>query len=161
MRSEAGLHGTEVGYVNLNELIEERIAALSGIAYRRRVELELEAPEVSPPIRGRREGFISLVDNLLENATKYSPPGGKVLVRISAADSLVELTVSDSGPGISPGLRDRVFERFYRAPDQAVTGSGLGLAIVRSVAESANAQVELEDADGGGLCIRIRFPSVK
>jgi len=65
--------------------------------------------------------------------------------------------IEASGPGIPMELRGRVFERFYRAPDQVQSGSGLGLAIVKAVADSLGAAVTLDESSGGGLCVTVRF----
>jgi two-component system sensor histidine kinase MprB len=94
------------------------------------------------------------VANLLDNAAKWSPPGGTVEVRLRDR----ELTVRDHGPGIAPDDRPRVFDRFFRAPAaRGRPGSGLGLAIVRQVAESHGGSVSAEAADGGGALLRLRL----
>ena len=68
------------------------------------------------------------------------------------------LTVADQGPGIPPALRERVFDRFFRNPDQTQSGSGLGLAIVKSVVDRHGGEVVLEEAEGGGLLVTVRLP---
>ncbi|WP_254716311.1 HAMP domain-containing sensor histidine kinase [Actinomadura sp. WMMB 499] len=95
------------------------------------------------------------VVNLLDNAVKFSPPGGAVDVRLAGG----ELTVRDHGPGIPPEDLPHVFERFWRSPSaRSLPGSGLGLSIVaRSVTESGGTVV-LEPADGGGTLARVRLP---
>src|SRR5262249_18358225 len=97
------------------------------------------------------------VANLLDNAAKWSPPGGAVEVRLRGG----ELTVRDHGPGIAPSDRELVFERFYRAPEaRGCPGSGLGLAIARQVAESHGGGISAEPADGGGALLRLRLSSI-
>jgi len=103
-----------------------------------------------------------LLDNLVDNALRYTPPGGSVTVRCAAAaagGALLE--VEDDGPGIPPAERARVFERFVRlAPDGGATGSGLGLAIVRDIARLHGARVELGDGAGGkGARFTVHFPA--
>jgi two-component system sensor histidine kinase TctE len=71
------------------------------------------------------------------------------------------LTVADNGPGIPPGEREQVFERFYRVAGTAEEGSGLGLAIVREVADNAGGRVALSDTPGGGLTVEIRLPPAR
>ncbi len=94
------------------------------------------------------------VANLLENAVKWSPHGGRVDVELQDG----ELRVRDHGPGIDPEDLDRVFDRFYRAPAaRAVPGSGLGLAIVRQVVEEHGGSVSAENAPDGGARFRVRF----
>jgi len=159
MRSDADSKAADYSALRLDELAQERLAALGGIAQQRGVELELEAPH-AVTVTGERQGLITLIDNLVENAIKYSPANGVVRVAVGAGSSGVVLSVEDSGPGIPPELRERVFERFYRAPDQVQSGSGLGLAIVRSVAEAHHAGVTLESARDGGLRVTVEFPSI-
>jgi signal transduction histidine kinase len=157
MRSDAAPATTGQQLLRLDELAQERLAALGGIAQQRGVELELDAAAVS--VTGERQGLITLLDNLIENAIKYAPAGSSVRVRVAAGEAeSARLTVEDSGPGIPPELHERVFERFYRAPDQVQSGSGLGLAIVRSVAEVHGAVVTLgEPATGSGLRVEVTF----
>jgi two-component system sensor histidine kinase QseC len=157
MRSDAVPDDARQGTLRLDELAQERLAILGGIARERNVELELDAP-AAISISGERQGLITLLDNLIENAVKHSPAGGVVRVKVSASTEGALLDVEDAGPGIPVELRGRVFERFFRAPDQSLPGSGLGLAIVRSVADTHGAVVTLEDGAGGsGLRARVRF----
>jgi two-component system sensor histidine kinase TctE len=102
-----------------------------------------------------------LLDNLVDNALRYTPPGGSVTVRCGAPAAGAFLEVEDDGPGIPPAQRARVFERFVRlAPDGGATGSGLGLAIVRDIARLHGARVELgEGAAGEGARFTILFPA--
>jgi two-component system, OmpR family, sensor kinase len=157
MRSDAVPEEARQSGIRLDELAQERLAILGGIARAHRVELELDAPaEVSIP--GERQGLTTLLDNLIENAIKHSPADGVVRVAVSKDAAGVRIDVEDAGPGIPRELRERVFERFYRAPDQSLPGSGLGLSIVRSVADAHGATVSLEDGAGGrGLRVRVIF----
>jgi signal transduction histidine kinase len=157
MRSDAVPESARETPLRLDELAQERLAALGGIARERDIELELDAP-AAVTIQGERQAITSLLDNLIENAIKYSPPQGVVVVRVMADASGAQLAVEDSGPGIPEELRERVFARFYRAPEQTQSGSGLGLAIVRAVAESHGAAVALENVGGsGGLRVAVKF----
>jgi two-component system sensor histidine kinase QseC len=152
MRSDSGR--TQAVRLSLDGLVQDRLAALSGLATQRGVELELACAERCE-IEAEREGLTSLVDNLVENAIKYSPAGSMVSVRVGADASLV---VEDAGPGIAADWRERVFDRFFRVPDQSQPGSGLGLAIVKSVADRHGAMVELADGPGGrGLRVTVRW----
>jgi two-component system sensor histidine kinase MprB len=115
-------------------------------------------PELEPAlVRGVPARLDRAVANLLDNAAKWSPPGGSVEVRLRDG----ELTVRDHGPGIAPGERSLVFERFYRAAEaRGRPGSGLGLAIVRQVAESHGGSVTAEAADGDGALLRLRLSAI-
>ena len=103
----------------------------------------------------------TLLGNLLANANKYTPTGGEIQVSVDGGDAGVELVVEDSGPGVPPAERERVFDRFYRATGsvyEEATGSGLGLAIVKHICQLHGARIELLDSDLGGLKVAVSFP---
>jgi two-component system sensor histidine kinase MprB len=106
-------------------------------------------------VRARRARLARAVANLLDNAVKWSPPGGAVEVRVQ--DGAV--TVRDHGPGIAKTDLPHVFDRFYRAPSaRGLPGSGLGLAIVKHVADAHRGTVSAEAAPGGGTVFRLQLP---
>lgn len=157
MHSEARIDA-DMEPVPLTTLIQERMAELEPLASARRIELEFFA-EDETWIAGVRERLMSLVDNLIENAVKYSPEGGRVQVDVRALDRCTQLRVSDAGPGIPTELRERVFDRFFRDPNQMQSGSGLGLAIVKAVAQQHNSSVNLSTSAEGGLMVTVDFPN--
>ncbi|CAJ0706546.1 MULTISPECIES: ATP-binding protein [Ralstonia] len=114
------------------------------------------------------EDAATLVENVLDNAVRETPNGGEVRVAVKRIEQagvpMVELRIEDSGPGIPPDERDRVFERFYRPRTSQSQGSGLGLAIVRRIVELGNGSVAIEDglthAEGRGCAIVIRLPAL-
>ncbi|MEC5211762.1 two-component system OmpR family sensor kinase [Polaromonas sp. CG_9.5] len=112
-----------------------------------------------PTLKGQPEALRILLRNLLENAVKYTPPGGQVDVSFDVQQGQPVLTVEDSGPGIAPENRPRVFDRFFRASDTAQeAGSGLGLAIARAIADRHGALLVLGDSERlGGLKVEVRF----
>lgn len=134
--------------VDLVELLAERLAALSPRADEAGIELALDAP-ATLALNAHRDSFVSLVDNLLDNALRYNRRGGKVEVVLAATPCGCELRVADTGTGIPPGERARVFERFYRAAGTAAPGSGLGLAIVQAVATRHGGAVRVEAREDG------------
>ncbi|KPC52936.1 ATP-binding protein [Amantichitinum ursilacus] len=99
-----------------------------------------------------------LLSNLVTNAVRYTPQGGRVDV-LTGLDNVGQpfMRVSDSGPGIPPEERERVFDRFYRRPGMTVGGSGLGLAIVKAIAERNHASVQLGESSLGGLAAEVIF----
>lgn len=110
------------------------------------------------------ELLLILVRNLLDNAFRYTPPGGSVVLACGAdADAAIAwLSVSDSGPGIAPAMRERVFERFFRLADANRPGSGLGLSIVRQIADVHGAAVLLSDGpEGKGLMVKVCFTTIE
>ncbi|NVI80423.1 ATP-binding protein [Janthinobacterium sp. BJB401] len=158
-RSEVQAGGGELSRRQaLDTLLQDRLAALSGLAQACDIELELQA-SVSLSVAGQRESLVSLIDNLVENAIKYSPRGSSVTVSLHAERGQAVLHVADQGPGIAPALYDRVFDRFFRAPQQAQPGSGLGLSIVASVVRQHGGTIQLHRGNGGlGLLVEVRLP---
>jgi signal transduction histidine kinase len=100
-----------------------------------------------------------MVRNLVDNAARYTPEGGRVQVRTSATSAGAMLEVSDTGPGIPAADRARAFDRFYRRAAAPEGGSGLGLAIVKAIVERHGATIALGDAAGGGLRVTVEFGS--
>ncbi|WP_307793119.1 HAMP domain-containing sensor histidine kinase [Amycolatopsis sp. MtRt-6] len=112
------------------------------------------------PLTGQAGGLSRVVLNLLDNAAKWSPPGGTVRVALSTTDGHAELTVADEGPGIDEQDRPKVFERFYRATAaRSMPGSGLGLAIVAQIVATHAGTVVAGAAEGGGAELRVWLPS--
>jgi two-component system sensor histidine kinase TctE len=103
-----------------------------------------------------------LVDNLLDNALRYTPPGGAVTVRCGPDTGRPYLSVEDTGPGIPASAHGRVFERFYRIQGTPGDGTGLGLAIVKEVAQRHGASLHIETPEGGpsGTRVVVRFPEL-
>jgi signal transduction histidine kinase len=100
------------------------------------------------------------VTNLLDNALRYTPAGGEVELAVREDATGWRLAVSDTGPGLPPDERERVFDRFYRGRDSRAPGSGLGLAIVREVARLHGGEVFIGDGpDGRGLTVGFRLPA--
>jgi two-component system, OmpR family, sensor histidine kinase MprB len=124
-------------------------------AQRRAGDAVVFRTEIEPAVvMGEPERISRAVSNLLDNARRWSPPGGVVDVRLDEAT----LTVRDHGPGFAEEDLPRVFERFFRSDRaRAMPGSGLGLAIVRQAAEAHGGTAEAENAAGGGALVRVRF----
>ena len=157
-RNEVQAEGGERQPQVLDSLLQDRLAALSGLAQAGGIELELLA-SVSLRVPGQRESLVSLIDNLVENAIKYSPRGSSVTVSLHAERNQAVLHVADQGPGIAPALYERVFDRFFRAPQQGQPGSGLGLSIVASVVRQHGGSIQLHRGHGGiGLLVEVRLP---
>jgi two-component system, OmpR family, sensor histidine kinase MprB len=140
----------------LDHVRVDRIAAavVERARARRTVDVDVRTELEPTVVRGEPERVSRAISNLLDNAIRWSPPGG--IVDVTLRDGT--LAVRDRGPGFGDGDLPHVFERFYRAADARGTpGSGLGLAIVRQTAESHGGRVEAANAPGGGALIRVRF----
>lgn len=99
-----------------------------------------------------------VLTNILENAVRYSPPGGEVLIAVSSWHGAVQVRVTDQGPGVPPEDRDRVFEAFYRGSGATGVGSGLGLAIARAIVLGHGGRIWIEGAPGGGTAVVFEMP---
>jgi two-component system OmpR family sensor kinase len=157
-REEPDVGAPATESVDLATLAREVAAELAPLAGSKEIDLGVDAPPHAR-VQGDPAGLRTLLGNLVDNAIRYSPREGQVDVTLRAEGGTTELAVCDSGPGIPPAERARVFERFVRGSQTGVPGSGLGLAIVRRVAERHRASVALQDGPGGkGLRVVVRFP---
>ena len=143
--------------LDLAQLVQETIQFFVGQAAAKDIDLGFELAPA--PVEGDAFQLRDLVDNLVDNALRYTPDGGRVTVGCAREAETVQFTVEDSGPGIPPARRAAVFERYVRLDDQT-TGSGLGLAIVRDIALAHGATVLLDDAEGGGTRVTVRFAAL-
>ncbi|OZI59784.1 ATP-binding protein [Bordetella genomosp. 11] len=144
--------------VELVQLMRQAISDILPDANAKAMDIGMEGvPEAW--VRADPDALALLARNLLDNAIKYTPAEGRIDVCIETYGEAVTLIVDDSGPGIPPAERERVFDRFYRAQNHDAVGSGLGLSIVEAVARRHDAAIFLEDAPRlGGLRVRVRFP---
>ena len=146
----------------LDELAREVVAELIPLADARHIDLGISEAQ-TVPIHGERDAVATLIRNLVDNAVRYTPAGGRVDVsveRSAAAPAQAIIRVTDNGPGIAQEERDRVFDRFYRQAGTRSPGSGLGLAIVKAIAGAHGATVVLDaGADGHGLTVTVAFPA--
>jgi two-component system sensor histidine kinase TctE len=111
------------------------------------------------PIEGDPVLIPELLDNLIDNALRYTPPGGAATVSTGVRDGAPYLSVEDTGPGIAASERPRVVERFYRVPGTNGDGSGLGLAIVKEIVDRHAGSLEIDArGESGGTRVRVRFP---
>jgi two-component system sensor histidine kinase TctE len=159
-RAEPGSRRPREDRIDLGEAARDVLANLAPVAIGRSIDLGLEADKPVPVI-GDGTMLTEMIANLVDNALRYGREGGSITVAISATKDEAVLTVADDGPGIPPGEREHVLERFYRVAGSTEEGSGLGLAIVREVAENAAGRVTLSDTPGGGLTVEIRLPLVR
>jgi two-component system OmpR family sensor kinase/two-component system sensor histidine kinase QseC len=158
-RSEAGGAVAPFAPLPLDTVVREGVTECASLAVSRGTDLALEMAG-AVTIHGDADALRVLVRNLADNAIRYTPQGGRVLVRLDAdtETGAAQLEVEDSGPGIPPAERERVFARFYRGAGAIGSGSGLGLAIVAAVAGRHRAQVRLGQSPLGGLKVTVRFP---
>jgi two-component system OmpR family sensor kinase len=157
-RLEPGASEPALQPVDLRQLAAQVIADHLPLAEARRIDLGASPQQQPCMVSGDADALRILLANLVSNALRYTPCGGRVDVVTGSADAVPFVAVCDSGEGIPPAERARVFDRFYRRARAGEAGSGLGLAIVRSIAERHRAQVLLDQAALGGLQARVEFP---
>jgi signal transduction histidine kinase len=149
--------------VDMTALLEEAVDVAREQPGAGKLELSLDLPRAPwplPRVLGDEELLSLVVGNLLDNAVKYTPPGGRVEVRAREAGGDVLVEVADTGPGIAPEDLDHMWEELYRSPRaRTVPGSGLGLALVRTVVERHGGTVAAESRVGRGTVVRIRLPA--
>ena len=144
---------------DINQLLAEATEAAQPAANAKQIELRLEAGRLAPAIcdRGR---IAQLVDNLVSNAVKFTPKGGRVDVKASQDGSAIALSVSDTGIGVSADELPRLFGRFFRASSattNAIPGTGLGLAISQAIAEAHNSTITVQSTLAQGTTFRLRL----
>jgi signal transduction histidine kinase len=166
-RAEAGDRPLRATPLYLEELVGDCVNSVRTLAAGRRITLVF-SPEAELPFTGDEKLLRRLVVNLLDNAIKYTPEGGRVTVELhrlgEGASAVARITVRDSGPGIPEEARARVFERFYRVrtgDDGGVgdgSGAGLGLPIAAWIAQAHGGQVTILETGAGGTTFAVDLP---
>jgi two-component system sensor histidine kinase QseC len=149
---------SEMKRVDLNEVAQNVCAELVPLAMRNDQTLEIVTSPGSMSVMGQADLLHRLIENLVDNAMRYSPAHSQILLELSHTMNGLRLTVNDDGPGIPADQREQVFNRFVRLADRSVSGTGLGLAICRKIAEIHHAQIYLSDGPRGkGLSVHVDF----
>jgi PAS domain S-box-containing protein len=160
-RIEAGV-GLQVGLIPVREVVEYVVGTLSQQAVQKQIDLSAQGLDGSEPIIEADQALLQqALNNLVENAIKYTPAGGRVEVKYKGQQEHVQLSVSDTGIGIAAVDQSRLFEKFYRVARrgaQQQRGTGLGLAIVKSIAERHGGRVWVESQLGRGSTFSMEIP---
>jgi two-component system OmpR family sensor kinase len=144
----------------LADIAREVVAELVPLADAKQIDLGISNSQPAA-VLGDPDALRTLTRNLVDNAVRYTPVGGRVDVSVEngGPGEQAILKVVDNGPGIPPEERSRVLDRFYRRPGTSPPGSGLGMAIVKAIADAHGAKLELDSGpEGGGLVASVRFP---
>lgn len=160
-RLEGAEHEPERGTVDVRAALVEAAARIAPQAQSKSIEVTVAAPEGLQAWCSEDNLMAALV-NLLDNAVKYTPDGGRVEAAAEARDDHVRIAVTDDGPGVPEAHRERIFERFYRVDkgrSRQLGGTGLGLSIVRHAVESDGGRVWVEGPEGGGARFVITLPT--
>jgi len=157
-RAEAGRLTLEPHEFRLAPLLAEAILTLRPLAAEKAQRLEIAVADDVPPVRADRQRTLQVVSNLVGNAIKFTPPGGRITVRAWRAGPNAVVCVEDSGAGIAPEDLPHVFERFWQARNERRTGAGLGLTIARSIVEAQGGRIWVESRLGHGARFFFTLP---
>jgi len=157
--AEAGALVLRRERVDLGALVSRAADLYREVAEQRSIRLDLDVP-APVAMDGDPVRLGQALSNLVDNALKYTPEGGRVAIAAAAEPGAVTLTVSDNGPGVPAAERDAVWRRLYRGDSsRSLRGWGLGLTLVRAVAEAHGGSASVSDAPGGGARFQMRFPT--
>jgi signal transduction histidine kinase len=150
----------ELRIADLADIAAQAVEGMRREAQRKHIDLVLSAAAV-PPFAVDPARIAQLLGNLISNAVKFTPAGGKVEVRLGTVEEQAVLTVTDTGVGIAEADRERIFERFFRtatATQQAIQGTGLGLTISKAIVEAHNGTITVDSDEGHGSTFTICLP---
>jgi len=142
--------------VDMGRVVEQAFGAFSEEARRRDIDYQVSADEEAPVIVSDGDRVVQVISNLLSNAFRWTPDGGRIGLALQAANGTVKVDVIDSGPGIPPEQKERIFQAFI---SHDVEGTGLGLPIARELAVALGGRIELESQPGSGSRFRLVLPS--
>jgi signal transduction histidine kinase len=157
---DAGRLELNLAEADLNQLLAEAAEAAQPAAKAKQIELSFETTRLAPVVCDRAR-IAQLVDNLVSNAVKFTPEGGRVEMKAVADRTAVSLSVSDTGIGIPPDELPRLFDRFYRASSaisSATPGTGLGLAISQAIAKAHESTITVQSTLAHGTTFRLLLP---
>lgn len=160
-RIESGRFELERGPVDLNAVVDDALRLMRPLIEAKGQDLLVEPMDGLPVVEGDHKRLVQVAVNLLSNANKYTPAGGRIGVSVGTEQGEVVLVVRDNGIGMRPEDQAHLFERFYRVRDagaQDVTGTGLGLAISRSIVELHGGRITVQSALGVGSRFEVRLP---
>lgn len=159
---EKGARGYQLEPVALGRVIETAVSIVQRPLEEKKLELAVSNQHSEVILQADREALEQALLNLLYNAIKYSPTGGRIELRTTYDAREVQISVRDYGLGIHPRDHERIFERFYRTPDEhnrRIPGTGLGLALVKHIVEGHRGSVTIQSAPGAGSTFSIHLPA--
>jgi PAS domain S-box-containing protein len=143
---------------SLGPMVDAAVTMNAGAAQARQLELVTDIPESLPPVQADAGRVGQVIGNLLTNAVKFTEPGGRILVRGRLAAPFVEVSVSDTGSGITAEELPKVFDRFWQSNRTSGRGTGLGLAIARGIVEAHGGSIWLDSVVGKGTTVTFTLP---
>ena len=160
-RVDRGAYHFQLSCLDFRELAEEALEAFRAASARDRFELESDLGDRPLMVKGDRDALHQTINNLLDNAVKYSAAGSRIQVRLESEAGRVQLSVVDEGPGIPSQDQERIFDPFYRVEsgeDQSVSGSGLGLALAKNTVDGHGGELSVESTLGQGSRFLVDLP---
>ncbi|MAI70968.1 MAG: PAS domain-containing sensor histidine kinase [Rhodopirellula sp.] len=162
-RAQSGKKNFVFGAVSVEECIQEALLTNQPIADQKGIELQIPNPgEHRDEIAfADFDATVTIVNNLISNAVRYTPSGGTVVIELKRIDGFVKLIVRDNGVGISPSDQERIFERFYRVEKSRETidgGTGIGLALVKNLVVTMAGEVRVASTSGNGAAFEVLLP---
>ena len=170
MRLESDRIDYRMEPLNLSETVKQFIALFSSLLLRNNLSVNLNTPDGLPMVIGDKERINQVLINLLNNAIKFTPSGGNITITSSIKESkmhdgslknFIEVSIADTGPGIPPAYRDKIFDKFFQIDDPIVKakgGTGLGLAIVKDIITYHGGNIWVEESKSGGADFRFTIP---
>jgi len=159
---ESGAMSLSIAELNAQQLLDELQSEFSVQAEDKGLALAFELPPKFPLVRGDRDKLKLALHNLVGNAIKYTPSGGSVRVRVASDAQNLIIAISDTGVGIGPDEQERIFDRFYRAKNEAtseIVGTGLGLTLAREVVRLHGGEITVESQPGRGSTFTMTIPT--
>jgi signal transduction histidine kinase/CHASE3 domain sensor protein len=150
----------QFGELQVTEVVRDVLESTSALARSREIAVEADVRDM-PSLTGDKERLVQLVGNLVGNALKFTPPGGRVTMRTFVDGPAAVIEVEDTGIGIPTDEQRQLFQRFFRsstATEQAIPGTGLGLVISRAIAEAHGGSISVRSEPGEGACFRVELP---
>ena len=157
-RIEAGTLVVAQEHVRVRALLNDALELFEVPAREREVSLTCNAPDGMPCVIGERDRLIQVLSNLIGNAVKFTPPGGRISVRARPLDEHLDVSVEDTGPGISGEDLPHLFDRFWQADRARRAGTGLGLAIAKGIVEAHGGHIWAESLLGRGTAFHFTIP---
>jgi PAS domain S-box-containing protein len=160
-QANAGALALDKHDLDLAAVVEQAVQAGAPVAAARGISLT-SSVDTAPFVNGDRMRIGQIIDNLVSNALKFTPEGGRVEVRASARRGIARIEVCDTGMGIPEGEQEQLFERFFRtarAQDEAIPGVGLGLSITKAIVEAHGGRISVRSVEGRGTTFRVDLPA--
>jgi signal transduction histidine kinase len=157
--AETGAMRLQRDEIRMADLVQDAIDLYSELVEDKELDLTLDAPADTPTITGDRVRLRQVIANLIDNAVKYTPRGGRITVTVRPAPAGVEVSVLDTGPGIPSADLDRIWERLYRGDaSRSQRGLGIGLSLVRAIVEAHGGHAAVESVSGQGARFVVWLP---